>query len=187
VDAPLPPPLAETDLTPYCYCRQPSYGEMVGCDGPCEDWFHLTCVQIDKVPEGSFYCRNCQNAKRKISSLKPLKPQGLKKQKVKKSATSSQSNTPSNMLPTLHPKQYPVTPVHSSTFANPLAYNVLTPVAPVAPVTPISAQAHASGSMTPGSKIAPVRATPSLSNSPAITARSRLMPPPSTPAVTIGK
>lgn len=36
----------------YCYCGEPSYGEMVGCDNTdCpREWFHLLCAGLTKVP-----------------------------------------------------------------------------------------------------------------------------------------
>ncbi|KAI8369238.1 uncharacterized protein BYT42DRAFT_101548 [Radiomyces spectabilis] len=45
----------------YCYCQQISYGEMVACDNAdCEiEWFHLACVDLNKVPKGKWYCNNC--------------------------------------------------------------------------------------------------------------------------------
>ena len=35
----------------YCYCRQVSYGEMVGCDNPeCPiEWFHFECVGLTET------------------------------------------------------------------------------------------------------------------------------------------
>ena len=32
----------------YCICRQPYSADtpMVGCDGPCRDWFHLRCMGL---------------------------------------------------------------------------------------------------------------------------------------------
>ncbi|KAI8149089.1 hypothetical protein BJV82DRAFT_590591 [Fennellomyces sp. T-0311] len=45
----------------YCYCRQVSFGEMVGCDGEnCPyEWFHMECVGLDAPPKGSWYCDEC--------------------------------------------------------------------------------------------------------------------------------
>ncbi|ORZ03483.1 hypothetical protein BCR43DRAFT_429643, partial [Syncephalastrum racemosum] len=45
----------------YCYCRQVSYGEMVGCDGEnCPyEWFHMDCVGLDAPPKGAWYCEHC--------------------------------------------------------------------------------------------------------------------------------
>lgn len=45
----------------FCICKQPSYGEMIGCDNPnCKiEWFHLNCVQLSSPPEGKWYCSQC--------------------------------------------------------------------------------------------------------------------------------
>jgi hypothetical protein len=47
----------------YCYCKQVSWGEMVACDGPkCQnEWFHLSCVDLNAPPEGKWYCNDCKN------------------------------------------------------------------------------------------------------------------------------
>lgn len=64
-------PMVEEPQT-YCICGQvlflvrfyvqPSYGEMIGCDNDnCTiKWFHLHCVGLDTIPEGSWYCPNCR-------------------------------------------------------------------------------------------------------------------------------
>ncbi|KAI9321674.1 the Ing1 Phd finger in complex with A histone H3k4me3 peptide, partial [Dichotomocladium elegans] len=46
----------------YCYCRQVSFGEMVGCDGEhCPyEWFHMECVGLDAPPKGAWYCDHCR-------------------------------------------------------------------------------------------------------------------------------
>lgn len=34
----------------FCICRKPDNHEwMIGCDGGCEDWFHSTCVKINRA------------------------------------------------------------------------------------------------------------------------------------------
>ncbi|GAA6008995.1 uncharacterized protein JCM10292_001751 [Rhodotorula paludigena] len=50
------------DLTPYCFCHRPSFGEMIGCDAPdCKiEWFHLNCIGLKESPEGSWYCSQCE-------------------------------------------------------------------------------------------------------------------------------
>ena len=31
----------------FCICRKPDdHTVMIGCDGPCEDWFHTRCVNM---------------------------------------------------------------------------------------------------------------------------------------------
>lgn len=38
----------ETDNTPYCVCRKPSHGEMIGCDNDrCEiEWVSLSMLHV---------------------------------------------------------------------------------------------------------------------------------------------
>ena len=49
------------DTTPYCLCRRPTCGEMIGCDSAtCEiEWFHLDCVRLKAAPTGNWYCPQC--------------------------------------------------------------------------------------------------------------------------------
>jgi inhibitor of growth protein 3 len=57
-------PSPEVDEQIYCFCRQVSYGEMIGCDGencPTE-WFHLECVGLKESPKGLWFCPDCQAA-----------------------------------------------------------------------------------------------------------------------------
>ena len=53
----------------YCICdtEYSSDGEeMVGCDA-CDNWFHLSCYKLKKVPKNStWYCRECRVKKKKI-------------------------------------------------------------------------------------------------------------------------
>ncbi|KAL6708948.1 hypothetical protein ACN47E_002075 [Coniothyrium glycines] len=44
----------DDDEPRYCYCNQVSYGHMIACDNDdCpREWFHLPCVNLDKVPVG---------------------------------------------------------------------------------------------------------------------------------------
>ncbi|KAL8380695.1 hypothetical protein RB595_005123 [Gaeumannomyces hyphopodioides] len=49
----------------YCYCQQPSYGEMIGCDAneACPyEWFHLDCVGLKAAPKTNvkWYCKECK-------------------------------------------------------------------------------------------------------------------------------
>jgi len=38
----------DDDTALYCLCRKPDdHKVMIGCDGPCEDWFHMKCVDMD--------------------------------------------------------------------------------------------------------------------------------------------
>jgi hypothetical protein len=54
-------PNASVEQT-YCYCGQPSYGEMIGCDGneECEiEWFHYGCVGLTTPPKDQWFCPDC--------------------------------------------------------------------------------------------------------------------------------
>lgn len=60
----LPPTESEKqgEEATYCYCGQPSYGEMIGCDAntDCEiEWFHYACVGLDKPPKDQWFCPDC--------------------------------------------------------------------------------------------------------------------------------
>ncbi|KAI8099041.1 uncharacterized protein BX664DRAFT_354522 [Halteromyces radiatus] len=59
----------------YCYCRQVSYGEMVGCDGEhCPyEWFHMECTGLDAPPKGAWYCDECQSEAGNARKLKKMK------------------------------------------------------------------------------------------------------------------
>ena len=35
------------------------YGEMVACDGGCDNWFHFACVGLARAPEGAYICDAC--------------------------------------------------------------------------------------------------------------------------------
>lgn len=53
----------EGDDKRYCYCNQPSYGEMVGCENEnCpREWFHLSCLSLKQAPEDEeWYCPECR-------------------------------------------------------------------------------------------------------------------------------
>ena len=58
------------DDTVYCFCRQPSYGNMVGCDNDsCKyQWFHWDCVGLTKEPIGDWLCPECAPKKNKQKS-----------------------------------------------------------------------------------------------------------------------
>jgi hypothetical protein len=47
----------------YCTCGTPADNEMIACDGHCaKEWFHFACVGLaaENVPEGEWYCDECQ-------------------------------------------------------------------------------------------------------------------------------
>jgi inhibitor of growth protein 3 len=56
----------DDDNAPYCFCRHPSFGEMVGCE--CDacpfQWFHFGCVGLQRKPRGQWYCYACIDAGR---------------------------------------------------------------------------------------------------------------------------
>ena len=59
-------PVVETVVSKskvYCVCRAPDYGgPMVGCDGPCRDWYHFSCLGWGpgyRLAPGAWYCHTC--------------------------------------------------------------------------------------------------------------------------------
>jgi hypothetical protein len=42
-----------------CVCGGGYHGEMVGCDGGCDNWFHLACVGLARAPRGEYICDAC--------------------------------------------------------------------------------------------------------------------------------
>ena len=55
----------------WCYCNQPSWGEMIMCDHKnCTiQWFHFDCLRIRGPPKGKWYCPSC----RKLSKFNKKK------------------------------------------------------------------------------------------------------------------
>jgi hypothetical protein len=53
---------AKSNEPVYCICRQVSHGRMVACDDEnCRgEWFHFSCVGLTTLPEGKWYCPECQ-------------------------------------------------------------------------------------------------------------------------------
>ena len=51
----------------YCYCQRVSFGEMVACDNPdcLIEWFHYECVGLDEPPKGKWYCKDCEELRKK--------------------------------------------------------------------------------------------------------------------------
>lgn len=52
----------------YCYCKKPYNGQdMIACDNKnCKiEWFHLACVDLDKIPDDKWYCNECKNVMKK--------------------------------------------------------------------------------------------------------------------------
>ena len=43
----------------HCTCGRPdTFDDMVACDG-CDHWFHLSCVNMEDVPQGDWFCTDC--------------------------------------------------------------------------------------------------------------------------------
>ena len=42
-----------------CICGGGAYGEMVACDGGCDNWFHFACVGLAQAPRGEYVCDAC--------------------------------------------------------------------------------------------------------------------------------
>ncbi|KAL1678835.1 hypothetical protein EV122DRAFT_251722 [Schizophyllum commune] len=50
----------------YCFCRQPSHGEMIGCDNEEDcpfEWFHMTCIGLKTAPK-TWYCPDCEKKRK---------------------------------------------------------------------------------------------------------------------------
>ena len=80
-DSPGPSDITVTSQPPldherkYCYCGGLEEGRMIGCDNDdCVlQWFHTSCLMIDTIPRGKWYCPDCRklskfNRKRKCTS-----------------------------------------------------------------------------------------------------------------------
>lgn len=53
----------------YCICKRPSFNPMIACDNTeCEiEWYHYSCVNIKRAPEGSWFCPQCkESSKNKV-------------------------------------------------------------------------------------------------------------------------
>lgn len=50
----------------YCVCRKPYDGKAyVGCDGPCDGWYHYKCINASAKEVkrmGAFYCPSCKSS-----------------------------------------------------------------------------------------------------------------------------
>ena len=58
----------------WCYCGQPSYGQMIHCDHEsCSiEWFHCDCLRIRKIPKGTWRCPSCWKLPKKAKRQKNL-------------------------------------------------------------------------------------------------------------------
>ena len=46
----------------YCICRKPDdHTIMIGCDGPCEDWYHMRCVDMDTAKSKLIHKWYCES------------------------------------------------------------------------------------------------------------------------------
>lgn len=58
------PTSSKKQPTMYCFCqRGDDYDDMIGCDNPScvYEWYHLSCVGIETVPSGTWYCNSCKD------------------------------------------------------------------------------------------------------------------------------
>ena len=49
-------------LIEFCICGDVEHGQMIACDGdncPVE-WFHMNCIGLNEVPDGSWFCSFCK-------------------------------------------------------------------------------------------------------------------------------
>ena len=57
----------------YCICRKPDdHTIMIGCDGPCEDWYHMRCVDMDTAKSKlihKWYCKSQVNTPQAVDGL----------------------------------------------------------------------------------------------------------------------
>ncbi|THV05518.1 hypothetical protein K435DRAFT_826404 [Dendrothele bispora CBS 962.96] len=54
----------EEDERLYCFCQEPSHGNMIGCENEesCPyEWFHLGCVGLVEAPSDAWYCPLCRD------------------------------------------------------------------------------------------------------------------------------
>lgn len=56
----------------YCFCRQVSFGDMIGCDNDecLIEWFHFECLGITVLPKGKWYCPDCMPMFKKKTTMK---------------------------------------------------------------------------------------------------------------------
>ncbi len=57
----------EDDNKNWCFCGQPSYGEMIMCESDrCAiEWFHFDCMRFRAPPKGKWYCPSCRRRSKK--------------------------------------------------------------------------------------------------------------------------
>ena len=57
----------------WCYCNQPSYGDMIFCENEsCTiKWFQCECLRIRKIPKGTWRCPSCRKLPKSRKTKKP--------------------------------------------------------------------------------------------------------------------
>lgn len=83
---------SDTEL--YCICRKPDdHTWMIGCDGPCGDWFHGKCVNMQKENQtlvDKYICPNCEAAGKGVTTWKPMcRAEGCRKPAILKKGKES--------------------------------------------------------------------------------------------------
>ena len=55
----------------YRYCQSEEFGEMIVCDSvACNiEQFYVKCLRLSKIPEGKWYCPDCQKLRDKNKML----------------------------------------------------------------------------------------------------------------------
>jgi COMPASS component SPP1 len=60
----------------FCICRKPDdHTFMIGCEGPCQDWYHGHCVKINESQQERidvYMCDKCHQAGHGATTYKPL-------------------------------------------------------------------------------------------------------------------
>lgn len=54
--------VATSTVPTFCICNGPDIGLMIYCENVnCQiKWFHVECMKIIKIPEGDWFCPQCQ-------------------------------------------------------------------------------------------------------------------------------
>ena len=59
--------------TVFCYCKQPGFGTMIGCDSiqcTIEWWFHIDCLKLKSIPDGQCFCPEYQTSRKNTNTKK---------------------------------------------------------------------------------------------------------------------
>jgi hypothetical protein len=73
----------------YCTCGTPADNDMIACDRHCaKEWFHFACVGLtaETVPEGDWYCDECQIEQERKKKKKGKNTKREKKKAVRRKA-----------------------------------------------------------------------------------------------------